>query len=79
MEIFFVYFIAVRISSCYIMHQFMVYQRGCRLADLDISKQQFNKVEKKSKVLTKALVLLYGVILIVIELLGSVVFTHSVS
>ena len=79
MEIFFVYFIAVRISSCYIMHQFMVYQRGCRLEDLDIAKQQFNKVEKKTKILTKALVLLYGVILIIIELLGSVIHTHSVS
>ena len=45
----FVFFIAVRIDSCAIMYQFMVYQRGYRIEDLDITKDEFNRPSYSTK------------------------------
>ena len=66
-NIMFVYFIAVRIDSCAIMYQFMIYQKGYRLEELDIVKEEFNRVERKSKRLMDSIMVIYSAVLVTIS------------
>ena len=55
----FVFFIVVRIDSCAIMYQFMVYQRDYKIEELDIAKDEFNRFDRESKKLSKFIMIAY--------------------
>ena len=74
----FIYFIAVRINSCAIVYQFMVYQRGYRLEELDVVKLEFNKVEKKSSMLMRYIMLAYATLAISLSFTNSIVMKDRV-
>ena len=72
-HVFFIYFIAVRINSCAIMYQFMVYQRGYRLEELDIVKEEFNNVERKSLKLMRRIMFMYAVLTLSLSFCNSII------
>ena len=71
-HVLFVYFIAVRIMTCAVVYQFMIYQRGYRLEELDIVKMEFNRVEKKSLMLLRLIMIVYAVLTISVSFANSI-------
>ena len=75
-KIFFLYFISHCIVACIITYEFMVYQNGYRLQELDIAKQRFNELERKVDQISKLVLFLLAVALLVTDISYSFLYMH---
>ena len=56
----------------------MVYQRGYRLEELDIVKEEFNNVERKSLKLMRRMMLIYAILMLSLSFVNSIVLMNWV-
>ena len=72
--IFFTYFIGGRILSCLIKLEFMIYQNEFRLEELDIAKEQFNKIERNFTRTFNYTLALYAILAVMLSLIKNIIF-----
>ena len=74
-KIFFLYFITNIIMANIITYEFIIYQNGYRIEELDIAKQRFNHLERKIEKISKTKLFIVAVVLLATDVCYSILFT----